>query len=106
VELEQLLKAMSDYYLILLIWFLGPLVGYAVAKDHGLSRPGGALAGFILGPVLVLFLYALPPTLRKCPACDEWMSVKANVCPHCQRELIEKPAPAAIATSSARRKPS
>ena len=70
------------------------LLPAAIASRKGRSFFGWWIIGFLL------FIIALPAAilaqderLRECPFCAEAIQPEAVVCPHCQRDLAEHPAP-------------
>lgn len=80
---------------LLIVCVLIGLIPAAIAANKG----GNFVLWWIYGAAL--FIIALPhaifmrPTgnlVRKCPFCAENVKVEASVCPHCQRDIIVKPA--------------
>jgi hypothetical protein len=74
------------------IFVIAPLIGLipaSIAKSKGRSFLVWWLFGW------ALWIVALPAAIivgpggskRRCPSCDEPISVAAKVCPHCQREV-------------------
>lgn len=71
---------------------LGALIGVAAAQRKGWSVAGGLVGGALLGPLAFLLFFvsgvsSSDAQRRKCPNRDEWISRKAKVCPHCQRDV-------------------
>lgn len=94
---------MGNLELGLFFWFavlvnavLSGIVGYA-AKQRG-RRPYhffwlSFLASFLVGILVLLALPQLghqsPINRENCPQCDELVSTKARICPHCKSEVAE-----------------
>ena len=75
---------------------LSGLVGYA-AKQRGRRASNffwlSFLASFLVGILVLLALPQLgeqsPISRENCPRCDELVSIKAQICPHCKSEVAE-----------------
>ena len=68
-------------------WILfGALIGVAAAHKRGFGTASGIIGGMLLGPLSLLMFFASGHR-KRCPACDEWISKKANICPHCKTAL-------------------
>lgn len=65
---------------------LGALIGVIAAKKRGLGTASGVIGGMLLGPAAVLMFFVSGDRTR-CPECDEWISKKARICPHCKSQL-------------------
>ena len=70
-----------------LFWALiGALIGVSAAKKRGLGTASGVVGGMLLGPLAVLMCF-VSGDRKRCPECDEWISKKAKICPHCKSQL-------------------
>jgi hypothetical protein len=67
------------------VWLLSPLIGIRIGRDKGLPDWAGLLAGWLLGP-FVLLMALVAPSRKKCPFCQSNIKIAAIVCPRCQRE--------------------
>jgi hypothetical protein len=66
---------------------LWALIGLNVGKRKGQAATG-CLLGLVAGPLGVLLIaIAEGDGRRPCPKCDERISRKAAVCPHCRSEI-------------------
>ena len=69
-------------------WLLfGALIGVTAAKRRGFGTAAGVIGGLMLGPLAVLMFFVTGDR-KRCPECDEWISKKARVCPHCKSQLV------------------
>jgi hypothetical protein len=81
------LKGEKMDILTFLFWVLfGALIGAAAAQRRGFGTAGGVIGGMLLGPLAVLMFFA-SSNRKRCPQCQEWVSKKAKVCPHCRSEI-------------------
>ena len=92
------------------VWVLCAIIAAVVASARGVSGCLGLALGFLLGPIGIIIMCALPgnkpvPVLvtqagdvesgptRICPFCRSRIPNAANVCRFCQRESESEPAP-------------
>lgn len=61
--------------------FFGWLIGAVIAKVRGFATWKGAACGLLLGPFVVLLLFASPD--RRCPECRSVIDRHARRCPRC-----------------------
>jgi len=76
-------SAMGDVvgtYVLITIGF-GWLLGAVIAKIRGFAVWKGALAGLLLGPFVILIVFASPD--RRCPECRSIIDKHARRCPRC-----------------------
>jgi len=71
---------------------LGALIGVLAAQVRGFNLLAGIVVGALLGPFAFLMFFASGVTREDasrvhCPHCDEKISPRATVCPHCQRDV-------------------
>lgn len=79
---------------IILVLLLG-LIPAMIAKSKGRSFLGWYIYGVLLFIIALVHSLIIGPSsslVRKCPFCAENVKVEASVCPHCQRDIIAKPA--------------
>ncbi|MEX2272575.1 MAG: DUF3862 domain-containing protein [Vicinamibacterales bacterium] len=78
---------------LLLLWgLLGAAIGVYAAQKKGFSTVGGAIGGWLLGPLAFLLFFvsgivSSKEQQRKCPFCAEWIRPEATVCRHCHKEV-------------------
>lgn len=78
---------------LLLLWgLLGAAIGVYAAQKKGFSTVGGAIGGWMLGPLAFLLFFvsgivSSNEQQRKCPFCAEWIRPEATVCKHCHKEV-------------------
>ena len=90
--------------LFLLLMFIGTGLSFAIitaliADSKGSRATGWFFYGLFLGPIALAHAIVMHRTLEEeqkrhllagrdpCPFCDEYISPKAFVCPHCQRDI-------------------
>ncbi len=90
--------------LFLLLMLIGTVLSFAtitalIADSKGSRTTGWFFYGLILGPIALAHAIVMHRTLEEeqkrhllagrdpCPNCDEYISPKAFVCPHCQRDI-------------------
>ena len=90
--------------LFLLLLFIGTGLSFAIitaliADSKGSRATGWFFYGLFLGPIALAHAIVIHRTLEEeqkrhllagrdpCPNCDEYISPKAFVCPHCQSDI-------------------
>ena len=72
--------------LVVIAWGVCGILGALIGGPKG--RTGeGAVAGFLLGPIGLLWIATAKDERRRCPFCREPVAAAATACPHCQREV-------------------
>ena len=90
--------------LIILFFFIGTGLSFAIitaliADSKGSRATGWFFYGLFLGPIALAHAIVIHRTLEEeqkrhllagrdpCPLCDEYISPRAVVCPHCQSNI-------------------
>ena len=90
--------------LFLLLMFIGTGLSFAIitaliADSKGSRATGWFFYGLFLGPIALAHAIVIHRTLEEeqkrhllagrdpCPLCDEYISPRAVVCPHCQSDI-------------------
>ena len=90
--------------LIILLMFIGTGLSFAIitaliADSKGSRATGWFFYGLFLGPIALAHAIVIHRTLEEeqkrhllagrdpCPLCDEYISPRAVVCPHCQSDI-------------------
>lgn len=75
---------------LFLFWIFGSLIcgmiGAAIGKQKG-TAVGGALLGFLLGPLGIILVAVSKGSRINCPTCQELINPLAKVCPKCHSTL-------------------
>ena len=91
-------------FLIILFFFIGTGISFAIitaliADSKGSRATGWFFYGLFLGPIALAHAIVIHRTLEEeqkrhllagrdpCPLCDEYISPRAVVCPHCQSDI-------------------
>lgn len=74
---------------LLLGWpLIGAVIGYIAATKRGFAPVVGILVGALLGVFsIVLLVFGDNSKMKKCPACLEWIDVRATACKHCHSNV-------------------
>jgi hypothetical protein len=82
----------TDYGTLLLVWIVGSVIVYVVAKNRGLAPAGYILLSILLSPIigLVAVLLSKPKTERRAPCwqCREMVVEGAAQCRFCGAKLV------------------
>jgi hypothetical protein len=78
-------KVHSRMATLIFFWCLFGLWSAVVASNRGAAGTGWFLAGFLLGPLGVIWAYTLG---KRCPRCASKASLQASACPHCGNSFL------------------
>lgn len=78
--------------LLIIAWIISPIIAGVLAHKKNLSSPLWVIGTFLLSPLVLLILFAMPDrhsekSERKCPACAEWVKKGLVICKHCGKDL-------------------
>jgi hypothetical protein len=81
---------------VLLFGLIGAVIVAMIADHKGRNVMGWFVFGLVLWPFALVAIFLednrSPDKSRlPCPHCAELVLAKANVCPHCQTELVDVP---------------
>jgi hypothetical protein len=79
---------------LITIWVVCGIIAALIGSPKGESG-SGFLAGFLLGPLGIIFALFSKGNQVTCPRCQKQIHQKATICPYCRSEIdssqIQKP---------------
>ncbi len=81
---------------VLLFVLIGAVIVAMIADHKGRNVMGWFVFGLVLWPFAIIAIFlednrSLNKARWPCPHCAELVLVKAKVCPHCQRDIVDAP---------------